>query len=379
MQLNLLNFEPIKFGKCGTDTYGNKYKSVKIDIDEISQAVALWDEADPTVRKKVFEHLMLMSKKEDKCRIYITFTAFDPAVKTISVNITGNALEGLQTVFGSHENIKVQLSISQIIKEEEAKTVCGWCTKSFFCLKSEEMLLERVRYGGFGCIDDDINFPKLLRKDWFDDNVNLVGKLYITLIADCFIGETISDKLAINRKILNELQNTVETDLVIVSGNGKAFNCHRSFLSAHSPVFDAMLKSNFVENKENRIELLDLSENSMKAFLAYIYCWDIEEATNNSAIAFDLLKTAHKYEITGLESSMLNVITSKPTKWINVDVAMDLFFFSRCLKTWENITSKAIRAMNIQNKKLEQSAYFQQLFRNDPESAMQLCIALSSK
>ncbi|ODM94883.1 BTB/POZ domain-containing protein, partial [Orchesella cincta] len=379
MQLQLLNFETIHFGKCGTDTSGNKYKMVTIDIDQISPATALWDDANPTVKNKLFDYLNSMTlNEENPCRLYVTFTVFDPSAKLMNVSINGNALEGLQNIFGLEHKITLQLSISQIFRDVGEKAPCGWCTSGFSSIKSEEMLLEPVPYGGFGCADDDVKFPKSLRKDWFDDNINLTGKLYITVIADSFVGEIVPDKLLVNRKILNELKDGTGADLVVVAGNGKAFNCHRSFLSAHSPVLDVMLKGNFKENRENRIEMSDMSEDSVQAFLAYVYCWETFEASENPAIAYELLKTSHKYEINNLESCMINLILSKPIKWLQVDVAIELFFFSRCLKSWANVTSRAINAINAQTKNLEKSAYFQNLFNNDPTAAMQLCIAISS-
>ena len=80
------------------------------------------------------------------------------------------------------------------------------------------------------------------------------------------------------------------SDMKIVC-DGTEFPCHKLILSARSDVFKAMFKSDlkFIKNEEYTLEILDISAETMKTFLQFIYKDDVEveDIDQNLLIAAD--------------------------------------------------------------------------------------------
>lgn len=111
-----------------------------------------------------------------------------------------------------------------------------------------------------------------------------------------------------------------------------------------------MFHNEMLESKNNRVEINDMSEVGIRAFLAYIYLWETKEATQNSRIALELLKAGHKYDILDMEQCMRNLLLTKGSEWYkdeddNVEVALDLFLFVRNLEGEEALKMKSIEAL----------------------------------
>ena len=82
------------------------------------------------------------------------------------------------------------------------------------------------------------------------------------------------------------------SDLILVSSDSQEFPAHKFVLSTRSTVFDRLLASDqFVEAKNNRVKIEDISGEMMKPFLAYLYAGD---TTLVKGCAMELLKVAHK-------------------------------------------------------------------------------------
>lgn len=79
---------------------------------------------------------------------------------------------------------------------------------------------------------------------------------------------------------------------LITTKDKKSFPVHRRVLSARSPVFEAMFRSEqFSESQKRRIEIPDIPHKAMKVFLEYIYTAKIENLEKN---AVSLLVLADK-------------------------------------------------------------------------------------
>lgn len=153
-------------------------------------------------------------------------------------------------------------------------------------------------------------------------------------------------KMSINKKILHD---EILTDAVIVSREGVHVKCHKIFLAAHSSVIGESIQT-CNNQQQQQIYVLDmpnLSEKSVTALLAFLYYWDQTEAEKSSAVAFELLRIGHNYNITLLEKRMSKLILKKYNDWIEADVAVSLFGFVRgysCLAA-EELRMKAIDVM----------------------------------
>ena len=96
------------------------------------------------------------------------------------------------------------------------------------------------------------------------------------------------------------------SDLMLVSADGAEFPAHKFVLSALSPVIDRMFTSDqFVESKNNRVEIEDISSEVMKPFLAYLYSGD---TTSVKDCALELLEIAHKVWVGSLGPNLGTLI-----------------------------------------------------------------------
>ena len=60
-------------------------------------------------------------------------------------------------------------------------------------------------------------------------------------------------------------------DFTLVPGSGEELKCHKSFLSMHSPVFEAMFSSEFKETLSDKAKIKGFSMDNVKRFLEFIY------------------------------------------------------------------------------------------------------------
>ena len=82
------------------------------------------------------------------------------------------------------------------------------------------------------------------------------------------------------------------SDVILQSADGEEFPAHKFVLSTRSSVFDRMFTSDqFVESKNNRVEIEDVSGEVMKPFLDYLYSGD---TTSVKDYALELFEIADK-------------------------------------------------------------------------------------
>uniref|UniRef100_A0A7E4UNW7 BTB domain-containing protein n=1 Tax=Panagrellus redivivus TaxID=6233 RepID=A0A7E4UNW7_PANRE len=109
------------------------------------------------------------------------------------------------------------------------------------------------------------------------------------------------------RTDLREYEN-IPTDFEIQCGDNQ-FKVHKNVLSQISPVFEAMLRHNFVETSSNKIEINDFDFKTVETAMNICYgrpCGDL-----STELVLDILYFADKYHIadffTQLEVSMHNL------------------------------------------------------------------------
>lgn len=182
-----------------------------------------------------------------------------------------------------------------------------------------------------------------IRTRWHQGMSAFLGTIIITVtLPDHGHDTSIQDVLCINRKMLKD---EVACDVSIIPKNGAAIKCHKNFLCAHSAVLEAMFQTKMKESKTNTVEMPDMTEESVRAFLQYLYLWEVKEANKSSLIAFELLHAGHKYDIQKLEECMEKILLSKESPWYKVDVAMKLFLFARNRPEGAKLKIKAIQVL----------------------------------
>lgn len=137
------------------------------------------------------------------------------------------------------------------------------------------------------------------------------------------------------------LKEEVDTNAVLVAGNGVRVKCHKSFLMVRSPVFKAIFESNMVEATTSTLDLTDMTEAGVRALLAFLYYADITEAKKDCEVAFELFEAGHKYDVEDLEETMKRLIVDKDLDWFSVDMALSLLLFARNLVEGAELKTKA--------------------------------------
>lgn len=106
-----------------------------------------------------------------------------------------------------------------------------------------------------------------------------------------------------------------------------------------------MFNGSFKESKTNKIEMPDMSEAAVKAFLAYFYHREVP--VSDSDVALELYKAAHKYNIPTLQELIKTQFHSKPNDWFDVETVVCLFLFTRNLDSEEDLKTKAVKLIRL--------------------------------
>ncbi|CAL8130951.1 unnamed protein product [Orchesella dallaii] len=169
-------------------------------------------------------------------------------------------------------------------------------------------------------------------------------------------------------------------DCSLVLSNGTEVKCHRNVLAAHSDVFHTMLTSGFSESTSNKIEMTDVSEEGLNIFLNYLYKDKINTEVIEEEIAVELLQISHKYNVSALESIMLEMLFNKPNNWFSVDSALSLYFITVNVTAHSALCEKMfdiIKRNSYGNtQKLRSSTLYKEMEEKNPKEALNLLYKL---
>lgn len=202
------------------------------------------------------------------------------------------------------------------------------------------VLPESDRVSGF--LKGDTIWPEAVITAFMSPHTNLWGKITICAVFDKLEG--LPENQSIFKKMLTE---EMASDLTIVAANGVKIKCHRCFLIAQSPVMAAMFESDMKEAATNTIEMPEIQEASLRAFLRYLYYGDTTEAEDSCAVALEMMELGHKYNVEDLEKCMRNILMKKPFEWFNAKCAFLLFLFARNLQDYTNLKLKAVQVLKM--------------------------------
>jgi len=85
----------------------------------------------------------------------------------------------------------------------------------------------------------------------------------------------------------------------VVACEGREFRCHKNILAGRSTVFDAMFTHDMEENRNSKVDIVDLDGDTVYDMIVYVYSGKVAELEGK---ATGLLSAAEKYDLKELKS-----------------------------------------------------------------------------
>ncbi|GBL84320.1 TD and POZ domain-containing protein 1 [Araneus ventricosus] len=225
------------------------------------------------------------------------FTACDQRIRYFSLLLyiltaSGNAVESNREEFwlGSlleRKDFALSFTKNELMRKKSLYLPNDVLSLRFECALSFGIVLEEIQKIQYGYVDVKLSNP--VKQNLKDPKQLLVPKK--VLIED--LRSLYSDRIL--------------SDIKLKTATG-TFHAHKSILSARSPVFQAMFKSNMKEKREECVDIEDLSDDTVQKMLLHIYTAEIGNLTWESASK--LYVAADKYEIITLKSECSSYLKS---------------------------------------------------------------------
>jgi len=173
----------------------------------------------------------------------------------------------------------------------------------------------------------DWGFKKFIRRDFLMDEANgLLPNDKLTFFCEVSVvcdsvnisgqGSAVNFPVSENR-LSSDLGNLFMSGAlsdVIVSCNGKEFNCHKVVLAARSSVFRAMFEHNMEERKNSAVKVEDVEGDAMEKLLHFIYTSKLDFLDSISfELAARVLAAADKYELPRLKVACEECLSTRLT------------------------------------------------------------------
>ena len=139
------------------------------------------------------------------------------------------------------------------------------------------------------------------------DNKKLTIVVRLDLIEKTKIPPPVNTMSVQYEKLFN---NEKFSDFTLVTSDEKEIPVHKNILSIRSPVFETMMETKMLENKEGRCLIDDIDGKSLMEFLRFVYCGRVEGIDE---VASELIYAASKYDLPDLKPLCVASLTSKLT------------------------------------------------------------------
>lgn len=146
--------------------------------------------------------------------------------------------------------------------------------------------------------------------------------------------------------VTNDLDPSQSEAVILVAENGVEIKCHKNLLAVLSKVLAAVVSSGFEQPGQRKIEMLEMTEAGVRAFLAYLCYADTTGAEENCEVAFELLDAAYRYDVEGLQRAMRNILVQKDTEWFTVDMVFKLFSFAKMTRVVWTLSGRPVTFVN---------------------------------
>jgi len=131
--------------------------------------------------------------------------------------------------------------------------------------------------------------------------LTLIVKLRFTLTRSSIDGSSddfLNPPSSLSSDLSEALKISDFTDMTIVCDK-KEFHCHKFILAARSEVFAAMLRHEFLEKQNSRVDVKEIDAETMDLLLYYIYTGQVQDFNKVSVV--DLFKAADRYRLEDLK------------------------------------------------------------------------------
>ncbi|KPU81653.1 uncharacterized protein Dana_GF26747, isoform A [Drosophila ananassae] len=109
----------------------------------------------------------------------------------------------------------------------------------------------------------------------------------------------------------NLLENQKFSDCHILVGN-ESFNCHKLILSSASEFYERMFLSDFQESKTAEFRLNDVSPDTLRVFLDYVYTYNFEKLkTNPNEMILNLFECGSKWLVESITADCEAVLKER--------------------------------------------------------------------
>lgn len=155
---------------------------------------------------------------------------------------------------------------------------------------------------------------------------------------------------------LPDIQNLEGTVILQSEAGEKGFKISKGILAVFSVKFKAQFEFDLRPTPEITLHLDEattIGEESLLAFIQYLYGYSLTEPLSKCSVAFDLLMAAHYNMLPGMEEVMQTILLIKPTDWFDIKTSVAMFCYVSKIgsvivgegeKTvWENLKWKALR------------------------------------
>ncbi|ODM87314.1 BTB and MATH domain-containing protein 43 [Orchesella cincta] len=194
------------------------------------------------------------------------------------------------------------------------------------------------------------------------------GHFVINLFAPKLTGGLTCGLLWPNSNILDQ-EN--QRDFELIAKNGKRFRCHKAVLAAKSAVLARMLESNCEETRGNAYRL-DLCEDGVGDLIAFIYNVNTTKPMRTSQTFWEMFEVADKFQIEWMGEAIESLFLKQTYEWMDIGVAVKLFVHTLKVEGNGQLKWKAIKVIKSKPNELMSSATFDQLWRNDPDTAKEI-------
>ncbi|KAK7301986.1 hypothetical protein RJT34_12863 [Clitoria ternatea] len=133
---------------------------------------------------------------------------------------------------------------------------------------------------------------------------------------------------------------------------------HKNILVNRSPVFKAMLESDMSESQSGMIKIADVSCETLRAFVNYLYT---AEACLNDQMAGSLLALGEKYQVKHLKTYCERFLISK----LNWDKSLELFDFA-CKYNCKQLRNESLAVIMNNMTSFTKNDYYDDLVESNP-------------
>jgi len=166
------------------------------------------------------------------------------------------------------------------------------------------------------------------------------------------------------------LHDDENSDIVIVVDNVK-FKCHKTILSARSPVFKNMLAPHTLESQTNTINVQKVPAEAVKEMIKHIYTGEIP--SDPEILSVDLLQLADMYQLVSLKDACVENLLSSldvPT-CISTFLVMDHYF-----PLDEKVRERLAMFMNCKAEEVIETDGWKRLMGSHPSLVTELTRAM---